>query len=42
MYIVYTLTQVYGKVGLDLNYDEQVVYQDEAILPAYLIVYGPR
>ncbi|KAG8851994.1 hypothetical protein FRB96_009010 [Tulasnella sp. 330] len=28
-----------GEVGEDLTYDEQVVYHDEAIRPAYLIIY---
>ncbi|KAG9017379.1 hypothetical protein FRB93_007493 [Tulasnella sp. JGI-2019a] len=30
---------VIGEVGHDLNYNEQVVYCDEAIRPAYLIIY---
>jgi len=30
---------IMGQVGQDLKYDEQVVYCDEAIHPAYLIVY---
>ncbi|KAG8954506.1 hypothetical protein FRC04_011834 [Tulasnella sp. 424] len=30
---------VIGEVGLSLNYDEQVVFKDEAIRPAYVIVY---
>ncbi|KAG8924075.1 hypothetical protein FRC01_011967, partial [Tulasnella sp. 417] len=32
---------VLGGVGVDLNYDEQVLYRDDAIRPAYLIVYEP-
>ncbi|KAG9012303.1 hypothetical protein FRB94_006334 [Tulasnella sp. JGI-2019a] len=32
---------VLGIVGVDLNYDEQVVYRDDAIRPAYLLVYSP-
>lgn len=36
------VTQVLGEVGEDLNYDEQVVYRDDAIIPAYLVIYGPR
>ncbi|KAG9012304.1 hypothetical protein FRB94_006335 [Tulasnella sp. JGI-2019a] len=30
---------ILGTVGEDLNYDEQVVYRDDAIRPAYLLVY---
>lgn len=29
-----------GVPGGDLNYDETVVYKNEAIRPAYLITYG--
>ncbi|KAG9038589.1 hypothetical protein FRB95_000811 [Tulasnella sp. JGI-2019a] len=32
---------ILGTVGEDLNYDEQVVYRDDAIRPAYLLVYHP-
>jgi len=32
---------VLGEVGKDLNYDEQIVYRDDAIRPAYLILYMP-
>jgi len=32
---------VIGEVGEDLNYDEQVVYNDDAIRPAYLVIYEP-
>ncbi|KAG9043669.1 hypothetical protein FS837_009255 [Tulasnella sp. UAMH 9824] len=32
---------VFGEVGDDLNYDEQVVYRNDAILPAFLIVDQP-
>ncbi|KAG8954505.1 hypothetical protein FRC04_011833 [Tulasnella sp. 424] len=32
---------VIGEVGSHLNYDEQVVYKDEAALPVYLVVYKP-
>ncbi|CAN0573118.1 unnamed protein product, partial [Ectocarpus sp. 12 AP-2014] len=28
------------KVGQDLNYDEVVVYNEDAALPTYLIVYS--
>ncbi|KAF8646212.1 hypothetical protein AX16_007353 [Volvariella volvacea WC 439] len=31
---------VYGRPGGDLNYEETVVYNNAAIQPAYLIVYG--
>ena len=29
-----------GVAGRDLNYDETVVYKNEAIRPVYLITYG--
>jgi hypothetical protein len=32
--------QVLGVPGEDLNYEETVVYNNDAIRPAYLIVYG--
>ena len=32
--------KVVGIPGVDLNYEETVVYLDEAIRPAYLIVYS--
>ncbi|KAG8924079.1 hypothetical protein FRC01_011971 [Tulasnella sp. 417] len=32
---------VLGEVGIHLNYDEQVVYSDDAARPAYLIIYKP-
>jgi hypothetical protein len=32
--------QVFGEPGADLNYEETVVYSNEAIRPAYLMVYG--
>jgi len=32
--------QVYGQPGRDLNYDELVVYDEHAIRPAYLVMYG--
>ncbi|KIO25035.1 hypothetical protein M407DRAFT_76194, partial [Tulasnella calospora MUT 4182] len=32
---------VLGEVGYDLNYDEQVLYRDDAIRPAYIITYEP-
>lgn len=34
--------KVRGEPGSDsdLNYDEQVVYRDDAIRPAYVILYG--
>ncbi|EAU83114.1 hypothetical protein CC1G_11640 [Coprinopsis cinerea okayama7 len=31
---------VIGEPGIDLNYEETVVYDNDAIRPAYLIVYG--
>jgi len=31
-----------GVPGRDLNYDETVVYKNEAIRPVYLITYGQR
>ncbi|KAG8913687.1 hypothetical protein FRC00_001835 [Tulasnella sp. 408] len=30
---------VFGEVGVALNYDEQVLYKNEAIRPAYIVVY---
>jgi hypothetical protein len=30
-----------GVPGGDLNYDETVVYKNEAIRPVYLVTYGP-
>ncbi|KDQ55822.1 hypothetical protein JAAARDRAFT_59795 [Jaapia argillacea MUCL 33604] len=30
---------VLGEVGKRLNYDELIVYKDEAILPSYLVIY---
>ena len=33
-------TQVLGVPGEDLNYEETVVYNNDAIRPAYLLVYG--
>lgn len=33
---------VLGEVGMDLNYDEQVLYRDDAIRPAYVIIYEPE
>ena len=32
--------QVFGEPGTDLNYEETVVYSNDAIRPAYLMVYG--
>ncbi|KIJ98116.1 hypothetical protein K443DRAFT_133580 [Laccaria amethystina LaAM-08-1] len=34
------LVQVIGEPGVDLNYEETVVYSNDAIRPAYLVVYG--
>ncbi|KAE9399604.1 ADP-ribosylation [Gymnopus androsaceus JB14] len=33
---------VVGLPGVDLNYEETVVYRNDAIRPAYLVVYEPR
>ncbi|KAF9556032.1 ADP-ribosylation [Agrocybe pediades] len=33
---------VIGEPGIDLNYEETVVYDNDAIRPAYLVVYGDR
>ncbi|KAG9044296.1 hypothetical protein FS837_008388 [Tulasnella sp. UAMH 9824] len=35
----YGYDSVRGEVGIDLNYDEQVLYKDDAIRPAYVVVY---
>ncbi|KIO27727.1 hypothetical protein M407DRAFT_37603, partial [Tulasnella calospora MUT 4182] len=35
----YGYDSVLGEVGVDLNYDEQVLYKDEAIRPAYVVIY---
>lgn len=32
--------QVIGEPGVDLNYEETVVYTNDAIRPAYVVVYG--
>ncbi|KAG8940328.1 hypothetical protein FRC04_005426 [Tulasnella sp. 424] len=32
---------VLGEVGIDLNYDEQILYRDDAIRPAYVVIYEP-
>lgn len=32
--------QVLGEAGGSLNYDELVVYRDEAVRPSYLVVYA--
>lgn len=34
------MRQVLGVPGEDLNYEETVVYNNDAIRPAFLIVYG--
>jgi len=31
---------VLGEPGQDLNYEENVVYRNDAIRPAYVVVYG--
>ncbi|KAJ3763958.1 hypothetical protein EV360DRAFT_77911 [Lentinula raphanica] len=33
---------VIGLPGVDLNFEETVVYHNDAIRPAYLVVYGPQ
>ncbi|KAF8630193.1 hypothetical protein AX15_003068 [Amanita polypyramis BW_CC] len=33
---------VFGEPGADLNYEETVVYNNDAIRPAYLLIYGER
>ena len=35
-----SILKVIGKPGGDLNYEETVVYNNDAIRPAFLIVYG--
>lgn len=37
----YRVVQVIGEVGSHLNYDEQIVYKNEAARPAYLVIYKP-
>jgi hypothetical protein len=32
--------KVIGEPGVDLNYEETVVYDNDAIRPAFLVVYG--
>jgi len=32
--------KVVGEPGVDLNYEETVIYNNNAIRPAYLVVYG--
>ena len=34
------IPQVIGEPGVDLNYEETVVYDNNAIRPAFLVVYG--
>ena len=34
------IPQVIGEPGVDLNYEETVVYDNDAIRPAFLVVYG--
>jgi hypothetical protein len=40
MFNSYCLPKVTGLPGGDLNYAETVVYVNDAIRPAYLVVYG--
>jgi hypothetical protein len=35
-----SIPQLIGEPGEDLNYQEHVVYDNDAIRPAYLVVYG--
>lgn len=35
-----SILKVIGKPGGDLNYEETVVYNNDAVRPAFLIVYG--
>ena len=37
--VVLTRSQVIGEVGSRLNYDELVVYDNDAIRPSYLVMY---
>jgi hypothetical protein len=34
------MLQILGKPGQDLNYEENVVYRNDAIRPAFVLVYG--
>ena len=34
------ILQIIGEPGEDLNFQESVVYDNDAIRPAYLVVYG--
>ena len=36
---ILTGSQVVGEVGIKLNYDELVVYNNDAIRPSYLVMY---
>lgn len=38
----YGYHSITGEPGEDLNYEETVVYKNEAIRPAFLIVYGDK
>jgi ADP-ribose pyrophosphatase YjhB (NUDIX family) len=35
------MMQIYGVPGGHLNYDETVVYRNDAIRPAFVLVYRP-
>ena len=39
---VMTGSQVLAEVGSSLNYDELVVYNNDAIRPSYLVMYESR
>jgi len=38
--VLLNASKVVGEPGLDLNYAETVVYDNDAIRPAFLVVYG--
>ena len=40
--LIVDCSQVLAEVGGSLNYDELVVYRNEAIKPAYLVVYDSK
>lgn len=34
------MPQVLGETGAKLNYDETIVYREDALLPSYLVLYA--
>lgn len=40
LWMALTISQIIGEPGIDLNYEETVVYDNDAIRPAFLVVYG--